>query len=76
MLEHEPRWTRRHKRRRRRWANDLRGVAPLLAFTLCLAGSASAILAAERVRSAPPEPMADAPSGPGIDCGRDSAGRR
>ena len=49
MSELEPRWSRRHKRRGRRVAYDLRLVAPLIAIALCLAGSATAILAVERV---------------------------
>ena len=60
MGELEPRWSRRHKRRARRIGYDVRLFAPLVAIAVCLAGSATAILAAERV----------APSGlqtPGID---------
>ena len=48
MGEQEPRWTRRHKRRARRMAYDVRLFAPLVALVLCLAGSATAILAVER----------------------------
>ncbi len=49
MIEQEPRWTRRHKRRTRRWANDARIFAPLIALAFCVAGSATAILAVEHV---------------------------
>lgn len=48
MSEQEPFWSRRHKRRARRFAYDVRLVAPLLALALCIAGSATAILAVER----------------------------
>lgn len=54
MGELESRWSRRHKRRGRRIAYDLRLVAPLIAIVLCLAGSATAILAVERVAPAVP----------------------
>ncbi|MCR9092812.1 MAG: hypothetical protein NXI30_01220 [bacterium] len=49
MGELEPRWSRRHKRRARRIGYDVRLFAPLVAIAVCLAGSATAILAAERV---------------------------
>ena len=58
MGELESRWSRRHKRRGRRVAYDLRLVAPLIAIALCLAGSATAILAVERVAPVPPRTSA------------------
>jgi hypothetical protein len=54
MGELESRWSRRHKRRGRRVAYDLRLVAPLIAIALCLAGSSTAILAVERVSPVAP----------------------
>lgn len=58
MSELESRWSRRHKRRGRRVAYDLRLVAPLIAIALCLAGSATAILAVERVAPVAPRTSA------------------
>ncbi len=52
MGELEPRWSRRHKARGRRIGYDLRLIAPLIGIALCLAGSATAILAVERVAPA------------------------
>jgi hypothetical protein len=70
MGELEPRWSRRHKRRGRRVAYDLRLVAPLIAIALCLAGSATAILAVERVPPVEPRPAFDAwASVAAPDCG-------
>ena len=53
MRELEPRWSRRHKGRKRRIAYDVRLFAPIAAIVVCVAGSATAILAVERVA---PEP--------------------
>lgn len=71
MGELESRWSRRHKRRGRRVAYDLRLVAPLIAIALCLAGSATAILAVERVAPVVPStPAFDAWAlAPASDCG-------
>ena len=55
MGELEPCWSRRHKRRGRRIANELRLFAPLAAVSLCLMGSATVIYAAERGFPMPPE---------------------
>lgn len=58
MGELEPRWSRRHKRRGRRIANELRLFAPLAAVSLCLMSSATVIYAAERGFPVPPETTA------------------
>ncbi|MEM9176748.1 MAG: hypothetical protein AAGC67_16105 [Myxococcota bacterium] len=79
MGELEPRWSRRHKGRGRRLGYDLRLFAPLVAIALCVAGSATAILAVER---AAPDALAKAGSealaktgseglAPGADLGSD-----
>ncbi len=65
-------WQGRRKPLRRRAANDLRTAAPLIAFALCLAGSAAAIAYVEAV-SAPSEASARSlppvgAGGAGPDC--------
>lgn len=70
MGELEPGWSRRHKRRGRRVGYDLRLAAPLLAIALCLASSATAILAVEQVVPAVPPAPEFAVLSPmaGVDC--------
>ncbi|GEM_PF-4401012 len=68
MIEQEPRWTRRHKRCTRRWANDARICAPLIAIALCVAGSATAILAVEHVPATPKPVNRNGTAPPVVEC--------
>lgn len=76
MIEQEPRWTRRHKRRTRRWANDARICAPLIALALCIAGSATAILAVEHVPATAKPERGDGTRLVSVECARVEAPSR
>ena len=76
MIGQEPRWTRRHKRRTRRWANDARIWAPLIALALCVAGSATAILAVEHIPATAKPERWDGTGLVSVECARVEAPSR